>query len=194
MSTTARVDKCPSYTCIKCGSTVNLDDYNKKSPKVQAMKQNVMCFSCTYWSDQLSSNNSLHHIINGQLWVFNPWIYYDEHPVFPEYVGHKGEAFYIMLNNKDVIRSNNVSLLGDIPHYFRQSNPDTARFITSKAYKIIKNHPFFKCQSKGCWDRYHCYWYDERNEVNGPWNIIPKSHVIGEECCEIFLEKTNVYV
>lgn len=190
MSITARDNKYPRYTCSLCGVPVDLEDYNKKAQMTQAMKQDMVCFSCAYWSKQLNESNDLHQIIDGKLWIFNPWTSQEDKPAYP---GHRGEPFYIMLNNKDVMRSNNVQLLGDVPAYFKQSNPDTAQFITGKAYKIIKNHPFFKCQSKGCWDRYHCYWYDESNEINGPWNVIPQKHKIGDECCEIFLNKTEVY-
>jgi hypothetical protein len=152
------------------------------------MNNEQLCFSCAFWKNKIDNPTPNRQIINGEHWIFEPW---SDKPLL--FAGHGGRAFYIMLNDGSVLRSNNVWYQGEIPQRFRDSLPDTAKFITRTAYYKMKNQPCFQCRAKGCWDRYHCHWYDMSLEANGPWNEVPASHKIGDECCESFLDKAKVY-
>ena len=178
----------PRLKCTYCGSPVDLRDY-KLSSLQSLMIERKLCFTCAYWMSKADDMPEHCHVIDGQLIAFNPWKSLGEREILPAR-GYK--PFYIMLNDGDVKRSNNISVQGAVPQYLRHLFPDTARYINKDIYYKVKRHPFFKCQSKGCWDRYHCYWYDMELEKNGPWNEIPKSHKMGDECCESFLDKTTI--
>jgi len=164
------------------------ENYNQKLPLPQVMKKEQLCFACAFWKHLIDNPVPYRQIINGTHWTFNPW---SDKPMM--FAGHGGRAFYIMLNDGNVLRSNNAWFQGEIPEHFRSQLPDTAKFISRTAYYKIKDQPMFQCQSKGCWDRYHCYWYDKTVEVDGAWNKIPSNHKIGDECCELFLDKNVVY-
>ena len=179
-------DISPYFQCKCCGVHIDIRDY-RRAPLKEMMLQEKLCYSCAYWVD-IINNPPLHsQIINGRFLTFNPWE--TEISVFD---ADGKESFYIMQTDGDVRRSNNVWFQGEVPERFRNLLPDTARYISKDLYYKVKKHPFFKCQSKGCWDRYHCYWYDTSLEANGPWNLIPASHQIGDECCESFLNKATV--
>lgn len=188
MSQQARKCTHSHFLCRYCGSLICLEDYNKKLPLPQVMKSEQLCFSCAYWKNKINNPAPNHQIINGKYWIFEPW---SDKPLL--FAGHGGKTFYIILNDGGVLRSNNIWCQGEIPQRFREALPDTAKFITRTAYYKVKNQPCFQCQAKGCWDRYHCFWYNISQEIGEPWNIIPNDHKIGEECCEIFLDKSKVY-
>jgi hypothetical protein len=188
MSQQARECTHSHLQCRYCGSPVDLENYNQKLPLPQVMKKEQLCFACAFWKNLIDNPVPYRQIINGTHWTFNPW---SDKPMM--FAGHGGRAFYIMLNDGNVLRSNNAWFQGEIPEHFRSQLPDTAKFISRTAYYKIKDQPMFQCQSKGCWDRYHCYWYDKTVEVDGAWNKIPSNHKIGDECCELFLDKNIVY-
>lgn len=187
MSKKARECTHSQLQCLHCGSPIDLENYNLKLPLPQIMQCKQLCFSCAYWIEKVNRPDPYRQIINGEYYVFFP------NDMKIDLAGHNKQTFYIMLNNGNVIRSRNVWHQGEIPLHLRELLPDTARFISRTAYYKIKNQPLFKCKSKGCWDRYHCFWYDIDMEVDGPWNEIPNTHKVGDECCESFLDKIIVY-
>lgn len=65
--------------------------------------------------------------------------------------------------------------------------PDNAEFIDRETYMGTKR--VVPCNFKGCFDRYHCKFYDMANEVDGPWNEIPANWKVGDEKCESFIPK-----
>lgn len=154
------------------------------------MHDQQLCFTCAFWMDKILNHNICNQIINGELLVFNP--YTTSKPSHITFTDNK--TVYIQLTDGTVMRSNDIWSQGMVPEQFRSQLPDSAVYITKQAYFNINKHPFFQCHSKGCWDRYHCHWYDPNQEVDGPWNEIPTSHKTGDECCESFLDKTKVYV
>lgn len=74
--------------------------------------------------------------------------------------------------------------LGDVP----PSIPDNAVFITREQHEQVKDRSV-PCRFKGCFDRYHCHWYDMDCEKDGAWNEIPPDWVVGDEKCESFTPK-----
>ena len=171
-----------TFTCLHCGVHVDCGDYNPTLPIPKIMEAKRLCFTCALWLDRIDNPSPHQQVINGAYYIFRPW----DHD-------STRKARCIQLNNGLVARSNDIMLYGQIPELFVSTFPDTARFITPKAYQKIVQHPFFKCKAKGCWDRYHCFWYDMTLEVDGPWNKIPSSHKIGDEYCQSFLNVNEVY-
>ena len=105
-------------------------------------------------------------------------------------LGFGGHEFYIRKFDGTLIKSNNVWHQGKIPEHFRKDLPDTADFLTLMDFQKLKNDPY-KCMAKGCWDRYHCLRYDQSCEKDGPFNIIPDSHIPGNEHCPSFVKPYN---
>lgn len=171
-----------AFTCLHCGAHVDCGDYNPMSPILKIMAAKHFCFSCALWTDRINNPSPHQQIIDGAYYIFKPL---DNNS--------RQKTRHIRLNNGLAICSNNIVFYGQVPDLFLSAFPNTARFITAKAYRKIRHHPYFKCKSKGCWDRYHCFWYDMTLEARGPWNVIPSSHKIGGECCESFLNKNKVY-
>ena len=72
---------------------------------------------------------------------------------------------------------------------------DTGEFISHKHFKLIDDEGPFSCRAKGCYDRYHCIWYDkDKMEPDGPWNIVPPDHRIGDEDCQSFIDKETIAI
>lgn len=188
MSENARGRSASNNTCSICGAPINIDEFDIRAIITKMMKKEHICFSCAFWSDKIKHPVPGREIINGCHYVFHEWL---KRPI--PFQGSCGQKYYILKNDGSVKRSNNVWFQGEIPDRFKHQLPNTARLITSKAYYTIKSIGCFKCKRKGCWDRYHCYFYDENEEKNGPWNQVPKSHKIGGENCESFLNKNNMY-
>lgn len=183
MSNIARTrSRSEGYTCLCCGDYVDCGDYNPMSPIPKIMEAAHLCFSCAFWTDKANNPLPGQQIIDGKCYAFKPW-------------GRKSKqrSCYLRLSDGTAIRSNSFVDYGTVPKRFMSILPDTAKFITKQAYHRISAHPYFKCKSKGCWDRYHCFWYDMTLEGNKPWNVIPKNHRVGDECCESFLNKNKVY-
>ncbi len=53
-----------------------------------------------------------------------------------------------------------LALRGRIPHQFSKLLPDQFQFISSDTYQRINGFEAEMCLSKGCFDRYHCIWYN----------------------------------
>lgn len=177
-------------TCSCCGNVQELSDFDMKFPIPQKMKAEQLCFSCAFWKDKIEHPPEHRQIINGVHYTVHPWS-----EVRLGFMGHSGSVFYIRETNGSIHKSNNVWCQGDIPGRFKKDLQDTAAFITKDAFAKIKRHDGGLCQAKGCWDRYHCYWYNLELESNQqPYNVIPKSHVVGGEECESFINKNEVYV
>ena len=181
----------PRFNCKQCGAPVDLRDYRRRQIMLQKMYDRQTCYDCTYWNEKIESPEPNRQIIDGEYILFEPWVKLKEIDIL---LGREPKSYYAQCNDGTVIRSNNIVRLGMVPEKFRKFLPDTARFITKNAYYRIDAHPYFVCKSKGCWDRYHCFWYDMSLEKDGPWNVIPEDHVMGGECCESFLDKDNTYI
>lgn len=176
-------------TCSCCGKPVELDEFDIRYPLVQRMKQERVCFICSFWKDKIENPPANREIINGEHYVFHEWVLKKEH-----FLGFGGKPMYILKEDKTVKKSNNVWHQGEIPLHFREQLPDTAKFITEQAYNQINKNINFQCRAKGCWDRYNCFWYHIEIETDkGPWNTVPDGHVPGEEHCDSFIDKNKIY-
>lgn len=171
------------FTCKICGETKdNLNGYNPNSEIYQTMIRHQVCYHCAYWI-YLSENHPIgYEVIGGVLYDVHPYVQIPYNKI----KGSMGKEFYIYKNNGSVLRTNNLWNLGQIPIHFLGQHPDTARFITSRIFRKMINDNHI-CNARGCWDRYHCFRYNFKNEINGPFNEVPASHKIGDEHCPSFV-------
>lgn len=172
------------HVCSCCGDMYDIGEYQSQSDVVKLMRERVLCFRCSLWTIRAEHPAPCREIIDGKHYVF--------HPYQLSIQCNSGRVFYILRPDGSVMRSNYVWFQGVVPDIFKDLFPDTARMISKKVYNQLHNNPF-KCQSKGCWDRYSCLRYDLSIEQNsGPWNHIPKSYKIGDEQCESFINKNKL--
>lgn len=177
-------------TCSCCGAPMEIDTFDQRASLTIFMRKRQLCFTCAFWKDKIENPHPDREIINGSHYVFHKSL--SEHRHFQ---GFGGTTMYILKNDGTVKRSNNVWFQGNIPDRFRQQLPDTAKFIAKAAYYRIRDNFQFSCNKKGCWDRYDCFFYHpEEMEKQGAWNQVPKNHTPGGECCELFLNKDNVFI
>lgn len=189
MCESARKANASKNACSICGGNINIGEFDIRAILTRKMKAEHLCFTCAFWKDKIDHPVPGREIINGCHYVFHEWL---RQPV--PFQGSGGHHYYILKTDGSVKRSNNVWFQGEIPERFKRQLPNTARLITKRAYYLIKNMGDFKCCKKGCWDRYHCYFYDHTIEAEtGPWNQIPKNHKVGAENCETFLNMNTMY-
>ncbi len=177
--------------CHLCGSPIELESYDQKSRLTKKMKHERLCFNCAFWTDKFENPPKGREIINGSHYILHPW----NNDRFGRFNGFGTGGFYILHNDGTVLRSNDVWFQGNIPERFKDKFPNTARAITRSAYTKLKDNVLFKCDRKGCFDRYHCFFYHaDEIEKNGAWNEVPANHVIGGEECELFLDKDKIFI
>lgn len=163
-------------TCLCCGITYDINDYQRNSKLLHIVKNKQVCISCAYWYGLAEHQPENMFIINHECFMFEK--------------GKKHPGIYV-LRGLEVFRSLNVRNIGRVPDYFHDILPDNARYIDMETYRIIKRAHGQECQSKGCWDRYHCFWYP-LPEPYEPWNVVPPKHRVGGEYCPIFINKFNL--
>lgn len=99
------------------------------------------------------------------------------------------------MNTKELVTSISPVFKAKVSPAFTELLPDQYRFISADTFFKIKEYCAPDCKSKGCFDRYHCYWYNVKlMEKYGPWNKIPKNYIVGSEMCESFINKEQMYV
>ena len=177
------------YTCSQCGAEVDLDDFIIKHPLTQEMILSKRCHKCSLpsWTlDRLKLWQNM-EIIDGRVVICH------EAPIGMNFNAPNPRG-YIYKNDGSVIGYYKAWSPMIIPEEFRKIFPDTGRFLPYNIYRKIKPTPFFRCRAIGCYDRYHCYWYHaDEMEKNGAWNVVPDKHVIGDECCNMFIDKNTMF-
>lgn len=175
--------------CKKCGRMFWTLATDNESPVCQIMEQRDLCGTCAYWTYRLEVPREDTQVIEG--------IYYDFLP--PVKRLHVGEMIgsdrmrYIMLRDGSVKKSNDIWKIGTVPYVFRDDYPDTAWWIDRETFNKLNRKRTFVCTKKGCYDRYHCMRYDIRREYrDGPWNIVPPGHIVGNEHCPSFVNLRNI--
>ena len=171
-------------TCTKCGKKMYLLAHDPDSEICRLMKERQLCYDCAYWIHLASHPKEYMQIIAG--------IYYTFYPPVPkrklgEMLGGRGMK-YIYLKDGSILKSNDIWRVGMIPERFRDILPDTAWWIDKESFHKLRRIEPFTCTNQGCYDRYHCYWFDIRSEYQrGPWNIVPRTHIPGKEHCPSFI-------
>lgn len=154
------------------------------------MKAERLCFDCAYWKDYIANPTPGTAIVSGALYDFVPC----RKEIDRRALKRKGIKLALDMTTKEVVTCVAPVLKAKVPLSFAQILPDQYRFISADTYFRIKEYCAPYCLSKGCFDRYHCYWYNaEKAEPNGPWNRIPAKYIIGSEMCESFIDKDKMY-
>lgn len=177
----------PIIDCHLCGKTVILDDFDASSKYYKIMQEQHVCFSCAFWIDKIATPPSDFIIAGGHYFIIHPCVKRPDNKL----MGFHGAEFYFRKFDGTLVKSNNVWHHGEIPQHFRKDLPDTAYFLSLITYQRLKNDTHL-CLAKGCWDRYHCLRYDTSCEKDGPFNIVPASHKIGNEKCPSFINVSEL--
>lgn len=176
--------------CKNCGRTVDIYHFSGKYSLAQRIRQEQLCFDCLFWKDIIQNRPENTVVIDDGLWEY--------HPSADDF--HKPDirnTDYKCIYNPEtraLRHSLRYRLIGRIPKRFAADFPTEFRSVANEMYYRLQTYWCAQCNCKGCWDRYHCVWYDAAvMEPEGPWNRIPKSHVPGDEKCERFINKFTMY-
>lgn len=155
------------------------------------MRAERLCFDCAYWKDYIENPTPGTAIVSGALYAFIP----NRNKIDRRNIRKKDITFAYDLAQKEAITCIAPVFKGKLTPAFANLLPDQYRFISAETYFRIKEYCAPYCNSKGCLDRYHCFWYHpEISEPNKPWNKIPKNYIVGSEMCESFINKEEMYV
>lgn len=176
--------------CSYCGARILMQGYNIQSRLGHIVNTRCMCYDCAFWLDLQKYPPSHMEVIDSVCYK-----------IYPEgdkrdkttILGGKGKMKYYMRKDRSVFRSNDVWLIGSIPHRFRSLFPNTAQEITAKAYNSLNNNSKM-CKARGCFDRYNCIRYNlslEDDDI-GAYNKPPANWKIGNERCRYFINAINI--
>lgn len=174
-------------TCSHCGKQEDLESFRSiNNPLVSKMRNEQICFDCAYWMNRLNNPEPDTFVISGKLYKLNA--------PFKRLPFRRTRAialkFVIKVGTKEVYAITDMILRGTIPPRLSKLVPDQYKFITRDEYRRIIRYEAEMCLSKGCFDRYHCLWYQaDIAEPDEPWNIVPKDYQIGGENCPSFINK-----
>lgn len=176
--------------CLICGKKIDFWLCPKRT-LAKAMKSKTLCFECAYWTDYIEHPSPGTVIISGGVYEFTP--------IFTKIdwrqLKKKDMVYAIEIKTGKAVSGYKPFFIGSVPDNFKEKLPDQFKFISKETYLRIVNHQGGPCMAKGCWDRYHCYWYDAKlAEPKKPWNKIPKDYQIGNELCPSFINKFYMYV
>jgi len=173
--------------CECCEKKVRDHSFNPDSKVYQKMISECLCYECAYWKNLIENWKETYIVIDHVLYDFQP-SQVDRANIC---LGSNGRNYYALINGQ-AIYSNDVWVKGMVPERFRDKIPNMGFFITQKTYEILRSRTSV-CKSKGCYDRYHCLLYDHRNEYkSGPYNIIPRTWVAGNENCKFFVDIRSI--
>ena len=177
------------YHCSICGNEEYLqkqgEDYRILyiDKEINTMLIYKVCRRCAYWINLIHNPPEDLEIINKGAWIIKPMI--ESGPL--KFINKSNEEFVnIQRKNLTYTRTNRSYFIGYVPLIFIDKFPNTAKFISKAVYKKICRGRL--CKRIGCWDRYNCMRYNISIEkLSGPYNVIPKYHVIGDENCPSFI-------
>lgn len=179
------------FHCSHCGQSCDLDLFCHYKGRTKRMRQERLCFDCAYWMDYIDNPIPDTAIVSGALYSFVP----DRREIDRRNIRKTGITFALDMNNREIVTCISPIFKAKVPKSFSELLPDQYRFISAETYFRIKEYCAPHCTSKGCFDRYHCFWYNAQlMESRGPWNKIPKDYIIGGEMCESFIDKERMYV
>lgn len=171
--------------CDKCGCkeyAVGIEKLMETSELHKLMVSQCLCSSCAQWTRMIGNAQNL-EVIDGIAYSFNPMVYNKQPNMI---LGQKGKKFRILKKDGSVMMSNDVWKVGQVPLSFRDQYPDTAWFISTHAFGVLKARQGRLCDKKGCYDRYHCLVYNILAEKS-KFNNIPRDYIVGSERCGSFV-------
>lgn len=142
----------------------------------------AVCSDCAIWLELIRTGRPYLETIAGICYDFLP----PQKDIGAGDTLGGGRMRYILKKDGSVKKSNDIWKVGVVPYRFRDKLPDTGWWITRKVYyRLLRGT--FSCENMGCYDRYHCLRYNIKSEYGtGPYNIIPKNWIVGDERCPSF--------
>ena len=178
-------------TCSFCGKREDVEIFRfVQAPLVVKMRGERLCFECAYWKSLLENPESDTITINGSLYK------HIEPLQRPNLNTVRSTSMKLMIDvdTRDICGCRSLIYRGRVPTRFIGQFPNRYKFITLDQYRRIYRYEAEMCLSKGCFDRYHCMWYNAAiAEPGEPWNIIPKNYIIGGENCPSFVNKYDIF-
>lgn len=174
--------------CSCCGAKVLLLGYDSQNRITRMMKQKGICYECAFWQDVIDYPPEYLEVIDGRCLRIHPVADSKDKTLI---LGGKGKMRYFMRPDQSLFQSNDIWVIGSIPQRFRDRFSSTATEITAKAYGQLERTDK-KCYAKACFDRYHCYRYNQEQEKDGAYNSIPPKWKIGDEHCGFFIDKKDI--
>lgn len=171
--------------CPKCGRPFLDENFRKVNPVYQLMAKKKICYNCAYW--ELFRLEDDMEIIQGIIYRILP-------PQKPEpgVTLGIGKMRYILKKDMTVKKSNDIWKVAEIPLRYRVEYPDTAWWV-SKVFHDKWGKYKYKCNARGCLDRYHCFRYDIKREYEkGPFNKVPRDWINGNEHCRYFINILDI--
>ena len=148
------------------------------------VNERQVCYECAYWLNLIANKPDAMQVANGICYQVLPFI---EEPTLSMLLGGGGAKRFFVTKDKQVIKSNDVWVIGKIPKRFREQLPDTGWFCDKKVYgKLLRFNSL--CREVGCLDRYKCFRFMVELELeNGPFNQLPRKWNVGDEHCRYFI-------
>ena len=155
---------------------------------VYTSKHNV-CYECAFWLTFIDNKPKELQVANGIAYKIFPFI---EEPTLSMLLGGNGKKRFFVTKDRQVIKSNDVWVVGTIPQHFRDKLPDTGWFCNKSVYgRILRFNKM--CKEVGCLDRYKCFRFRTDLELeNGPYNTLPKGWETGDEHCGFFVNTEGI--
>lgn len=178
------------HTCEFCGNPIDFSLYGPHKILGQTMHKKVLCFDCAYWLSRIERITGNDILIDGGLYHVSQIL----QPQGSNQCRRRDLDFIMNQNDRSIYAVTEKRFLAMVPDRFLCHFTEMYRFITMDTYTHLNKCAGLSCTSKGCWDRYHCFFYNKEIEGNRPWNKISKNHKPGGEMCESFLNKNTMYV
>lgn len=174
--------------CSCCGTRILFQGYNENHRLSKLMEKQTICFDCAYWQEMKDYPPLNSFVVNNQILKILPEVIYKDNTMM---LGGRGKRRYFIKTDGELLKSNDVWLIANIPPKYQKSFRPTAFELTGDLYRKLKRNPL-RCKSKGCYDRYRCARYKRIIEQDsGPFNQVPKSWRIGNERCRYFVDLIN---
>lgn len=173
--------KTTQHKCPCCGKMFWSFTSDIKANLYNENWQGFICRDCAYWLDYIKKNRPYREIIAGVCYNFLPPQTEKKPGVM---LGGKGMK-YILKTDGSTNKSNDIWKIGKVPERFKKQLPNTGWWISRRNFRNLR-YGWYKCDNKGCYDRYHCLRYEIEKEIE-PYNIVPDNWQIGDEKCPVFV-------
>lgn len=175
-------------SCSMCGKRIWSQGYEQESHISHIMTRDQVCYDCAYWKHLIDYPPQYLEVLDNKCIRLHPVADKKNKALL---LGGKGKMRYFMRSDGELIKSNDIWIVGIIPERFRNALPSTVCEISIRAYKQL-NKSKKKCKARACMDRYHCFRYDLNVEKeSGPFNTIPSKWKVGDEHCGFFINKKD---
>ena len=176
--------------CSICGNSYTIEAYSMNKEISRIMRDNKICFNCAFCINAIEHKPQHSALINGTLFRCQEFTGKNIGCTY----NHENFRLVHRLSDGAAVIIKIIEPIVYLPEPLKDVYHDEYKFISKDIYNKIKEYEAPYCKDKGCFDRYHCYFYHkEQTEKEGAWNQVPQSHIIGDEECVSFINKFNMY-